>query len=194
MERLNGLKKVNIAVFISGTGSNLLNLIKYSKLKNSKYIIRYVFSDKKNAGGLKFAKKFKIPYEILNYKDKKNAENKSLKSLKLNNIKIVCLAGFMKMLSANFIKRFRGKIINIHPSFLPKYKGLNTHQRALDNNEKYSGCTVHFVNAKLDSGKKILQKKVKIYKNDNAKILAKRILRQEHKIYPLALNKVISGL
>ena len=194
MERLNGLKKVNIAVFISGTGSNLLNLIKYSKLKNSKYIIRYVFSDKKNAGGLKFAKKFKIPYEILNYKDKKNAENKSLKSLKLNNIKIVCLAGFMKMLSANFIKRFRGKIINIHPSFLPKYKGLNTHQRALDNNEKYSGCTVHFVNAKLDAGKKILQKKVKIYKNDNAKILAKRILRQEHKIYPLALNKVISGL
>ena len=98
------------------------------------------------------------------------------------------------MLSANFIKRFRGKIINIHPSFLPKYKGLNTHQRALDNNEKYSGCTVHFVNAKLDAGKKILQKKVKIYKNDNAKILAKRILRQEHKIYPLALNKVISGL
>ena len=194
MERLNGLKKVNIAVFISGTGSNLLNLIKYSKLKNSKYIIRYVFSDKKNAGGLKFAKKFKIPYEILNYKDKKNAENKSLKSLKLNNIKIVCLAGFMKMLSANFIKRYRGKIINIHPSFLPKYKGLNTHQRALDNNEKYSGCTVHFVNAKLDAGKKILQKKVKIYKNDNAKILAKRILRQEHKIYPLALNKVISGL
>ena len=194
MERLNGLKKVNIAVFISGTGSNLLNLIKYSKLKNSKYIIRYVFSDKKNAGGLKFAKKFKIPYAILNYKDKKNAENKSLKSLKLNNIKIVCLAGFMKILSANFIKRYRGKIINIHPSFLPKYKGLNTHQRALDNNEKYSGCTVHFVNAKLDAGKKILQKKVKIYKNDNAKILAKRILRQEHKIYPLALNKVISGL
>ena len=194
MVKSTGLKKVNIAVFISGTGSNLLNLIKYSKLKNSKYIIKYVFSDKKNAGGLKFAKKFKIPFEILNYKNKKNAEAKSLKYLKLNNIKIVCLAGFMKILSATFIKRYRGKIINIHPSLLPKYKGLNTHQRVLENNEKYSGCTVHFVNAKLDAGKKILQKKIKIYKNDNAKILAKRVLGQEHKIYPLALNKVISNL
>ena len=189
-----GLKKVNIAVFISGTGSNLLNLIKYSELKNSKYIVKYVFSDKKNAGGLKFAKKFKIPFEILNYKNKKNAEAKSLRYLKLNNIKIICLAGFMKILSASFIKRYRGKIINIHPSLLPKYKGLNTHQKVLDNNEKYSGCTVHFVNVKLDAGKKILQKKIKINKNDNVKSLSKRILRQEHKIYPLALNKVISSL
>jgi len=194
MVRSTGLRKVNIAVFISGTGSNLFNLIKYSKLKNSKYTIKYVFSDKKNAGGLKFAKKFKIPYEILDYKNKNNAETKSLKYLKLNNIKIVCLAGFMKILSATFVKSYKGKIINIHPSLLPKYKGINTHQRALDNNEKFSGCTVHYVNTKLDSGKKILQKKVKINKNDNAKILAKRILKQEHKIYPLALNKVISSL
>ena len=194
MVRSTGLKKVNIAVFISGTGSNLLNLIKYSKFKNSKYIIKYVFSDKKNAKGLKLAKKFKIPYEILNYKKTKNAETNSLKYLKLNNIKIICLAGFMKIISATFIKRYRGKIINIHPSLLPKYKGLNTHQRALDNNEKFSGCTVHYVNAKLDAGKIILQKKVKINKNDNVKILAKKILKQEHKIYPLALNKVISSL
>ena len=194
MVRSTGLRKVNIAVFISGTGSNLFNLIKYSKLKNSKYTVKYIFSNKKNAGGLKFAKKFKIPYEILNYKNKKNAEKKSLKSLKLNNIKIVCLAGFMKILSATFVKSYKGKIINIHPSLLPKYKGLNTHQRVLDNNENYSGCTVHFVNTKLDAGKKILQKKVKVNKNDNAKTLAKKILRQEHKIYPLALNKVISSL
>ena len=194
MVRSTGLDKVNIAVFISGAGSNLLNLIKYSKLKNSKYIIKCVFSDKKNAGGLKFAKKFKIPYEILNYKNKKNAETKSLKYLKLNNIEIVCLAGFMKILSATFVKSYKGKIINIHPSLLPKYKGLNTHIRALDNNEKYSGCTVHYVNAKLDSGKKILQKKVKIFKNDDDKTLSKRVLKQEHRIYPLALNKVISSL
>ena len=194
MVRSTGLRKVNIAVFISGTGSNLFNLIKYSKLKNSKYTVKYIFSDKKNAEGLKFAKKFKIPYEFLNYKNKKNAEKKSLKRLELNNIEIVCLAGFMKILSASFIKSYKGKIINIHPSLLPKYKGLNTHQRVLDNNENYSGCTVHFVNTKLDAGKKILQKKVKVNKNDNAKILAKRILRQEHKIYPLALNKVISSL
>ena len=194
MVRSTGLRKVNIAVFISGTGSNLFNLVKYSKLKNSKYTVKYVFSDKKNAGGLKFAKKFKITYEILNYKNKKNAEKKALKYLKLNDIEIVCLAGFMKVLSATFIKSYKGKIINIHPSLLPKYKGLYTHQRVLDNNEKFSGCTVHYVNSKLDAGKKILQKKVKVNKNDNAKILAKRILRQEHKIYPLALNKVISSL
>ena len=96
----------------------------------------------------------------------------------------------MKVLSKNFIKKFRGKILNIHPSLLPKYKGLNTHQRVLDSNEKYSGCTVHFVNSKLDSGKIILQKKVKISKKETAKTLSKKILTQEHKLYPMAIMKV----
>jgi formyltetrahydrofolate-dependent phosphoribosylglycinamide formyltransferase len=100
----------------------------------------------------------------------------------------------MKILSKNFIKKFKGKIINIHPSLLPKYKGLNTHQRALDNQEQYSGCTVHYVNSKLDSGKIILQKKVKIFKTDTCNKLAKRILKQEHLIYPKALEKVLSNL
>ena len=99
----------------------------------------------------------------------------------------------MKILSADFIKKFRGKIINIHPSLLPKYKGLNTHKRALKNKEKYSGCSVHLVNSKLDAGKIILQKRVRVYKNDNSETLAKRILKQEHKIYPLALNRLISN-
>ena len=99
----------------------------------------------------------------------------------------------MKILSSSFIKRFSGKILNIHPSLLPKYKGLNTHKRALNNKERYSGCTVHLVNSKLDSGKIILQKRVRVYKNDNQEMLAKRILMQEHKIYPLALNKFISN-
>ena len=94
----------------------------------------------------------------------------------------------------NFIKKFRGKILNIHPSLLPKYKGLNTHQRALDNNEKYSGCTVHLVNNRLDSGKIILQKRVKILKKDNSQSLGKRVLKREHLIYPKAIKKVISNL
>ena len=98
----------------------------------------------------------------------------------------------MKILSKEFIKRFKGKIINIHPSLLPKYKGLNTHNRAINNNDKYSGCTVHYVTPKLDSGKIILQKKVKIFKNDNAKSLQKRILKQEHKIYPKALKMILN--
>ena len=105
---------------------------------------------------------------------------------------MICLAGFMKILSKNFIKRFKGKILNIHPSLLPKYKGLNTHERALNNKEKYSGCTVHFVNSKLDSGRIILQKKVKISKNDTKASLAKKILAQEHKIYPKAILKVFN--
>ena len=105
---------------------------------------------------------------------------------------MICLAGFMKILSKNFIKNFKGKILNIHPSLLPKYKGLNTHKRALNNRDKYSGCSVHFVNATLDSGKIILQKKVKILKNETEASLAKKILAQEHKLYPKAILKVFS--
>ena len=105
---------------------------------------------------------------------------------------LICLAGFMKILSNNFIKKFNGKIINIHPSLLPQYKGLKTHQRVLKNKENYTGCTVHFVNSKLDSGKIILQKKVKIYKNDKEKNLEKRVLREEHKLYPKAIIKIFS--
>ena len=100
----------------------------------------------------------------------------------------------MKILSRNFIKKYSGKILNIHPSLLPKYKGLQTHERAISNKEKYSGCTVHFVSPKLDSGKIILQKKVKILKNDTVRKLKKRVLKQEHLLYPKALKKVLSNL
>ena len=193
MANSTGFKKINIAVFISGTGSNLLNLIKHSKLKNSKFSIKIIFSNNKNAKGLKYAKKYKIPSTILNYENKKIAEKDTLLELREKKIKIICLAGFMKILSADFIKRFKGKILNIHPSLLPKYKGLNTHKRVLKNKEKYSGCSVHQVNSKLDAGKIILQKRVKVFKNDKPETLAKRILKQEHKIYPLALNKFISN-
>ena len=105
---------------------------------------------------------------------------------------MICLAGFMKILSKNFIKKFEGKILNIHPSLLPRYKGLNTHQKAIDNKEKYSGCTVHFVTSKLDSGKIILQKKVKVLKNDTVRSLGKKILTQEHKLYPKAILKIFN--
>ena len=110
----------------------------------------------------------------------------------MHKIKMICLAGFMKILSKNFINKFKGRILNIHPSLLPKYKGLNTHKRTLNNNEKYSGCTVHFVNSRLDSGKIILQKKVKISKNETENSLAKKVLVQEHKLYPKAISKVFN--
>jgi phosphoribosylglycinamide formyltransferase-1 len=194
MLKSTGIKKTNIAVFISGTGTNLKNLIQYSLKKQSKFIIKLIVSNNVNAKGLEYAKKFKIKKKIINYKNLTNSEIRILNDLNKENINIICLAGFMRILTPNFIKKFKGKIINIHPSLLPKYKGLNTHQRALDNKEKYSGCTVHFVNSKLDAGKIILQKKVKIFKNDTVEKLSKRILKQEHLLYPKALEKIISSL
>ena len=183
-------KKVEIAVFISGTGSNLKNLIKFSQ-KKKQFKIKLVISNKNDAKGLIFANQNKINTKVYNFKKRSQDEKKILNILLKEKIQIICLAGFMKILSKNFIKKFNGKIINIHPSLLPNYKGLNTHRRALDNNEKYSGCSVHFVNSKLDSGKIILQKKVKILKNDTPKKLQKRILKQEHKIYPKALQMIM---
>ena len=194
MLKSTGVKKTNIAVFISGTGTNFKNLIQYSLKKQSKFKIKLVVSNNSNAKGLEYAKKFKIKKKIINYKNLTNSEIRILDFLNKENINIICLAGFMRILTANFIKKFKGRIINIHPSLLPKYKGLNTHQRALDNKEKYSGCTVHFVNSKLDAGKIILQKKVKIFKNDTSEKLSKRILKQEHLLYPKALEKIIASL
>ena len=192
MVQSTGTKKINCAVFISGTGSNLKSLIQFSKKKNSLISIVLIISDNPKAKGLKFGKIFKISNKVFNYKNKIIAEKKIISEITNKKIKLICLAGFMRILSKNFIKRFKGKILNIHPSLLPKYKGLNTHQRAISNNEKYSGCTVHFVNSRLDSGKIILQKKVKISKFDTAQSLANKILIQEHKLYPKAIRKVFS--
>ncbi|MBD1166953.1 phosphoribosylglycinamide formyltransferase [Pelagibacterales bacterium SAG-MED09] len=194
MQKLIGAKKINIAVFISGNGSNFKILVLDSFKKKSKYEIKLVISNKATAKGLVYARKFKIKKKIINYMNKKNAEKNILVELKKNNIDLICLAGFMKVLSKTLIQKFKGKIINIHPSLLPKYKGLNTHQRAINNREKYSGCTVHYVNSRLDSGKIILQKKVRILKTDTSSKLAKRILKQEHILYPKALKKVLISL
>ena len=192
MVQSTGIKKINCAVFISGTGSNLNSLIQFSKKKNSPISIRLIISDNRKAKGLKFGKIFKISKKVFNYKNNIIAEKKIISEIKKKKIKLICLAGFMKILSKDFIKTFKGKILNIHPSLLPKYKGLNTHQRVISNNEKYSGCTVHFVNSRLDSGKIILQKRVKISKFDTAKSLEKKILIQEHKLYPKAISKIFS--
>jgi len=192
MVQLTGTKKIRCAVFISGTGSNLKSLIQFTKKKKSPISIELIISNNRKAKGLKFGKIFKISNKVFNYKNKTIAEKKIISEIKKKKIKLICLAGFMKILSKDFIKNFKGKILNIHPSLLPKYKGLNTHQRVISNNEKYSGCTVHFVNSRLDSGKIILQKKVKINKFDTAKSLAKKILIQEHKLYPKAISKIFS--
>jgi phosphoribosylglycinamide formyltransferase-1 len=190
MEKLIGLKKIKTAVFISGTGSNLKNLIKFSKIKISPISIDLIVSDTPLAKGLRYANQFKIKKKIFNFKNHKEAEKNISILLKKKKIKLTCLAGFMKILSKEFIKKFNGKIINIHPSLLPKYKGLNTHNKAIENKDKFAGCTVHYVTAKLDSGKIILQKKIKISARDNPASLAKKILKLEHKLYPTAIMTI----
>ena len=192
MVLLTGQAKKKTAVFISGRGSNLKSLIKFSKLKKAPILIEIVISNNSKSKGLRYAKLYKIKKKIIKFENKILAEKKILTELKKHKIDLICLAGFMKILSRNFIKKFRGKILNIHPSILPKYKGLNTHQRALNNKEKYSGCTVHFVNSHVDSGKIISQKKVKITKNETTKTLAKKILIEEHKLYPKAILKIFN--
>ena len=189
-----GPKKIRTAVFISGTGSNLENLIKFSLKKRSPIEIILIISNNTKAKGLKFSKLYKIKKKVYNYDKKKISEKRILKDLKSNKIKLICLAGFMKILSKDFIRNFKGKILNIHPSLLPKYKGLNTHHRAIQNKEKYSGCTVHFVNSKLDSGKIILQKKVKLSKEETPSSLQKKILKHEHILYPKAISKIFVNL
>ena len=191
MEKLFGKK--NTAVLISGRGSNLKSLIKYSKIKKSLIKIVLVVSDKSNAKGLDYANKSKINNIFIKYSNRQNFEDQLLKILKRNNVDLICLAGFMKILSANFIKKFYRPILNIHPSLLPKYKGLNTHYKAIQNKDKYSGATVHIVNEKLDSGKIIMQKKVKILKNDSEKSLEKKVLKIEHKIYPKAIIRLLTS-
>jgi phosphoribosylglycinamide formyltransferase 1 len=191
MALLTGSNKIKTAVFISGTGSNLKSLIKFSKLKKSPIIIKMIVSNNSEAKGLQYANIYKIKKRVFDFKNSLS-EKKIIDELKQNNINLICLAGFMKILSKRFIKNFRGKILNIHPSLLPKYKGLNTHEKAIKNKDKYSGCTVHYVSSKLDSGKIINQKKVRVNKFDTPKSLAKRILIQEHKLYPATIMKIFS--
>jgi len=191
--RLIGNRK-NVAVFISGRGSNLKYLIKNSKNKNSLFRVNLVISNNPKALGLKYAKKSKIKFYVIKYKNINTSEIQLLKLLKKFKIELICLAGFMKIISKNFIDKFNKPILNIHPSLLPKYKGLNTHFRVLKNKEKYSGSTVHLVTPKLDSGKIILQKKIKLFKADDVKSLEKKILKLEHKIYSAAVYKFLSNL
>jgi len=184
------VNKIRTCILISGTGSNLESIIKSSRDYNFPIKIKLIISNNINAKGLKLAKKYSIPYKFFSSKNRKVFERNSLFVIKKKKIKFLCLAGFMEILSSGFIKTFGYKIVNIHPSLLPKYKGLNTHKRVLKNNEKYSGCTVHFVTPKLDSGKIISQKKILINKNETESTLKKKILIQEHKLYPQSIISV----
>ncbi len=180
------MKKLKVAIFISGRGSNLESLIKSSFKKRSLVEVQLVISNNSKAKGLVIAKKNKIP--SIHFISKKNFESRVIKYLK--NIDIICLAGFMQVLDSKFARKWRWRLINIHPSYLPDFKGLNAQDQAIKAKAIYSGCSAHYVTPKIDSGKIILQKKVKILKKDNTESLSKKILIEEHKIYPRALQMV----
>ena len=181
--------KKNTCIFISGQGSNLKNLIARSRDNSFPIKIKLVISDNKKAFGLNYAKKFQIPYIFINTK-LKNYENKVFYYLKKYKISFICLAGFMKIISNTIINNYQGKIINIHPSLLPKFKGLNTFSRMLKNKEKNAGCTVHFVSKELDSGNMIVQKKFSINSGDDEKILKKKTQKLEYLAFPEAIIKI----
>ncbi len=181
--------KKKTCVFISGQGSNLKNLISRSRDNNFPIKISLVISNNKRAKGIKYAKKYNIPYFFINTKIS-NYEKIILINLKKYKISLICLAGYMKILSNYLIRNFQKKIINVHPSLLPKYKGLNTFSRMLKKKEIKAGCTVHYVNEKLDSGNSIIQKFFFINNDDNENILKEKTQKLEYKAFPEAIIKI----
>ena len=184
-----------IGVFISGRGSNLKSIVNACKATEFPGEIKVVFSNNLEATGLNIAKENNIEVITLDSNDFKNTDEYDEKIIQLlmpYNLKLICLAGYMKILSIKLINQYPNKILNIHPSLLPKYKGLNTHRRVLENHETSTGCTVHYVNQDLDGGEIIMQKKIKISKNDTEISIAEKVLKEEHIIYPEAIKLVLT--
>ncbi|MDH3312958.1 MAG: phosphoribosylglycinamide formyltransferase [Nitrosopumilus sp.] len=189
---------LNLGILISGRGSNMENILK--SIKNKKIPINpaVVISNRTEARGLKIAEKLGIKTEIIESKgfegSRVDYDKKIISSLKKYGVTpengLVCLAGFMRIISPQFVKKFKNRIINIHPALLPSFTGLNAQKQALEYGAKYSGCTVHFVDAGMDTGPIIIQAVVKIKENDTEESLSKRILKEEHKIYPEAVNLI----
>ena len=185
-----------IAVMISGRGSNLQSLVNAAKDDDFPGEIALVISNKPNVGGLEIAAKHGIAHHVVSHKDfetREEFDDAVHDHLQRAKIDFVCLAGFMRRLTDNFVSQWRGRLINIHPSLLPSFKGLNVHARMLEAGAKIGGCTVHFVSAEVDDGPIIGQAAVPILPGDDEDSLAARILVQEHKLYPLCLRAVIDG-
>ncbi len=187
------MRKIRISVLISGGGTNLQALIDACAQSNFPAQIALVLSNNADAFGLERAKKAGITTKVINHKDYENREsfeddiNEALKEVKTE---LVCLAGFMRILNASFVNEWKDRMINIHPSLLPSYKGLHTHERALEDGVRFAGCTVHFVRPEMDDGPIIIQAAVPITAEDTTETLAARVLEAEHKIYPEAIKLI----
>lgn len=190
------MSRKRVVIFISGGGSNMEALIRAAQTTDFPAEIISVFSDKSDAGGLAKAQAAGIPTQVFTRKDyasKEAHEDAILEALAALNPDIICLAGYMRLLTAKFIAPYEGRILNIHPSLLPLFAGLHTHQRALDAGMKLAGCTVHLVTEGMDEGPILAQAAVPIVEGDTESSLAARVLKAEHKIYALALRKFASG-
>jgi len=191
------MHKIKTAVLISGRGSNMLAILKAAQDNEYPAVVEVVISNRPLAKGLEKAEDLGIKTLILDhkaYKSKSEFEKDLDEILKNLRIQLICCAGFMRILSPWFVNRWKGKLLNIHPSLLPKYKGLNTHKRAINSGDIIHGCSVHFINSELDSGKVILQKRIKILEDDTPQTLSERLLVKELEAYPQALKIVADEL
>ena len=187
---------LNTAILISGEGTNMQALIDCCGEEKIAAKIALVVANVSNAQGLKRAKNSGIPTTVIdhkNYSNRESFENQITEKLHAKNIEMVCLAGFMRLLTKKFVNEWYNRLINIHPSLLPAYKGLNTHQRALKDGVKFTGCTVHYVRPEMDTGPIIAQAVVPIFPDDNLETLSRRVLAVEHRCYPLALQMIAGG-
>lgn len=194
---MGSLKKIKLAIFISGRGSNMQALIDACALPDFPAEISVVLSNKAEAAGLLRAKEAGIATEIVSHKDyssKADFEDAIMACLTNYSIDLICLAGFMRIISADFIEKWPERIINIHPSLLPKHKGLDTHKRALENGDTESGCTVHYVVPEMDSGPIIVQRSVNIDDNETEDSLSAKVLKEEHIAYPEAVSRIARSL
>lgn len=190
-----GQSKLPIVVLISGSGSNLQSIIDASN-RDLPVEIKAVISNKADAYGLTRASEAGIPTEVLDHKQYPDRESYDAALRQLIDgyqPRLLVLAGFMRILSDGFVRHYEGRMINIHPSLLPKYRGLNTHARAIEAGDEEAGCTVHFVTPELDAGPPILQAKVPVHPEDTPDTLAARVLEQEHRIYPEAIRLIAEG-
>ena len=187
---------MKIAVLISGRGSNLQSLIDAASAEELGAEIALVVSNVPDAPGLERAAKAGIPTETIDHRDfegREPFEDALHTALSGRSIELVCLAGFMRLLTGDFVSKWRDRLINIHPSILPAFKGLHTHERAIEAGVRFSGCTVHFVTPEMDDGPIIAQAVVPVLQGDAPGDLAARILAEEHKLYPLAVRLIAEG-
>lgn len=189
--------RIRTGILVSGGGSNLQSLIDASQAPDYPAEIVTVIANREEAYGLERARKHGISAHFIDHKaypDRESFERRLIEVLEEADCEIVCLAGFMRILTPVFIEHWQGRLLNIHPSLLPKYRGLHTHQRALDAGETEAGCTVHLATAELDDGPILEQARVPIEPGDTAETLAARVLKQEHLIYPKALRSLSEQL